>query len=542
MILRRLYIYVVSIASLAVLAFGLANLGSTAILFLLNSPDAQSSRSSLAGFTAMVVVAFPLLAIHMWFGRRFARRDPAERASAIRRLYLYLACAGSSIGAAIALAMGVTNLLQQQLDGFAFDRVVVAQDAWVAVVLLAIWAVHYRIAARDRAAAGEQDASATLRRWYMYLALVVGLFMLLIGLQGLIQAVWVKSLNPGQSITYQPLSTSAGLVVGGLFLWGFHAQVLATRHLPDDRKSTLRAVEGFIAVGVCVIVALIGASQILYYGVARALGVDNPGGLGNDVLAGLGQPASYVIVYGPAWLLIRRRLALDAATGEATRQAGMRRLYTNLVALVSMGAFAVGAADLLAALAQAAEAPIIGVPAPGWKDPVSLGVTLLIVGAVVWLAHWRRVPWLEERHALSRRLYLWAVLLGSMLAVLGGAIGLLYVVFQQAFSAQPRLNDSANLAFGQSLAVVVVAAAVGVYHWRVLRSDASKSPTKSAISPGPLEGPAGPAERPPAVEVEPGTHYELSVLGATEDDVHQALANLPPQASYRLVPSHSADN
>src|SRR5260370_2312350 len=130
-------------------------------------------------------------------------------------------------------------------------------------------------------------------------------------------------------------------------------------------------------------VAVTGASQILYYGVARALGVDTPGGLGNDVLAGLGQPASYVIVYGPAWFLIRRRLTLDAATGEAARQAGMRRLYTNLVALVSMGALAVGAADLLAALPQAAQAPSIAVPAPRWKAPVSLGVTPLHVGAAV---------------------------------------------------------------------------------------------------------------------------------------------------------------
>jgi len=536
-ILRRLYIYLVSIAALAVLAFGLANLGSTVLLFLLNSPDAQSSRTSLAGFTATVVVAFPVWAIHMWFGRRFAHRDPAERASAIRRLYLYLACAGSSIGAAIALAAAITALLQQQLDGFSFDRVVVVQAAWVALVLLVIWAFHYRIASRDRAAVGEHGASATLRRWYMYLALVVGLFMLLVGAQGVIQAAWVKALTSTQ-FTYQPISMSAGLVVGGLLLWGFHAQVLATRHLDDDRKSTLRAVEGFIAVGVCIVLALIGASQILYYGVARALGVENPGGLGNDILAGLAQPASYVLVYGPAWFLIRRRLALDAASGEADRQAGMRRLYTNLVALVSMGALAVGAAGLLAALAQAAEAPIIGVPAPDWKDPVSLGLTLLIAGAAVWLAHWRRVPWLEDRQALARRLYLWAVLLASVLAVLGGAIGVLYVVFQQAFSAHPRLNDPANLSFGQSLAVVVVAVAVGMYHWRVLRSDASTRPAKTERVGAPaITLPSATPERRTAIEVAPGTHYELSVVGATEDDVHQALTNLPPQASYKLVPS-----
>ena len=31
--------------------------------------------------------------------------------------------------------------------------------------------------------------------------------------------------------------------------------------------------------------------------------------------------------------------------------------------------------------------------------------------------------------------------------------------------------------------------------------------------------------------------YVLAVTDATEDDVHQALANLPPQASYKLTPS-----
>jgi hypothetical protein len=29
--------------------------------------------------------------------------------------------------------------------------------------------------------------------------------------------------------------------------------------------------------------------------------------------------------------------------------------------------------------------------------------------------------------------------------------------------------------------------------------------------------------------------YVLSVTDATEDDVHQALANLPPQAAYKLT-------
>ncbi|HZC79294.1 MAG TPA: DUF5671 domain-containing protein, partial [Ktedonobacterales bacterium] len=375
-------------------------------------------------------------------------------------------------------------------------------------MFLAIWVLHYLIAAQDRAAVGERGASATLRRWYMYIALFVGLFMMLVGAQGAIQLVWVRSLH-STLFQYLSLSSYLGALVGGSALWGSHALILATRHVDDDRKSTLRAVEGFLAVGICIVLALIGASQILYYAVARYLGVQGPGGFGDDLLAGLAQPASSVVVYGVAWFLIRLRLARDAASGEAARQAGMRRLYTNLVALVSMGALAVGAAILLGALAEAAEASIIGVPAPDWKDPVSLGATLLIVGLAVWLAHWRRVPWLEERLALSRRLYLWAVLLASVLAVLGGAIGLLYVVFQQTFSAQPQLRDTANLPFGQALAVVVVAAAVGIYHWRVMRSDAAIRLAKAEPAEAPSRAPTPEASQPTAEPAIAGRQFEL---------------------------------
>ena len=538
MILRRLYIYLVSIAALVVLAFGLALLGQTLLQLAFNTGDNLFNRTSLAGYTAAVVVSLPVWAIHMWFGGRFARRDPAERASAIRRLYLYLACAASSIGAAVALASTVAGATQQQLDGALFDELAIAQVAWVTIVLAAIWAFHYRIAARDRAAVGEVGASATLRRWYMYIALFVGLFMMLAGAQGLIWLAWLRGLH-SELANYHTLSAPAGQLAGGFLLWAFHARVLVTRFANDDRRSELRAVEGFIAVAACIAAALISASQILYFSAAHILGVANPGGAGSDLLAAFAQPASTMVVYGAAWLLIRRRLARDAGAGEGARQAAMRRFYTNLAALVSMAALAIGAIGVLGTLLIQLEAQVIGVTAPDWKDPLSLWVTLLIVGGAVWLAHWRPVPWLEERQAISRRIYLWAALLGSVLGVLGGGIGLLYVVLQQAFSLRPRLDDPTNLGLAQSLAVVVVAAAVGLYHRRILRSD---STSRHAV---PVPAEAAAAVTPPATADEPahatqeasGLHYSLSVVGATEDDVHQALANLPPQASYHLKAS-----
>jgi hypothetical protein len=544
-ILRRLYLYLVSAASLALLAAGLIFLGATILLFVFNDPSADSSRAQLAIFTAMTVVALPVWGVHFWFARRFAMRDPYERASAIRRFYLYWACLVTALAAVQTLAFTLYQLLQPVFDDQPFTGLLTAQLGWATFVLVDLFALHFIIASKDRAAVGEEGASATLRRWYMYIALLVGLLTMLSGASFLLQLGWTK-LILGSVDKYTYLSLPAGSALAGAVLWGFHARAIALNHLSDDRHSTLRALEGFIAVAISIATALFGATQILYYALARALGVSNPGGAGGNLLAALATPGSLLLVYGVAWFLIRRRLARDAVAQEADRQAGVRRLYTNLASLISLGAMAYGAGALLATLAEQLEAPIIGVAPPDWKDPVSLSATLLIVGAAVWVAHWRPAPWAADRQSFSRKLYVWAALLGSVLAVLGAGVGLLNALLQQLFSAHPKLNDVSNLDFGRFLAVIVVAVVVGFYHWRVLRADAAARPPKAAAPSVAVVAAPATAKTPATdeVEVEVATpharRYTLVVTDATDDDVHQALADLPPQASYKLTPIEQA--
>ena len=567
MILRRLYLYLVSAAGLGLLAAGLALLGTTVLLFAFNDPSAQYNRIQLAGFSAMTLVGLPVWGVHFWFARRFAMRDPDERASAIRRLYLYGACLAGAIGTLIALAITTSDLLRPLIDtcnavgsvpggkGFApqpfcsanRDWLATSQAAWVAIVFLVILAFHFRIAARDRVAVGETGASVTLRHWYMYIVLLVGLLVMLNGASMLIQIAWLKALRNSLGDGFY-MGDPAGFFLAGLVVWGFHARTIAQNHLKDDRHSTLRALQGFIVVAVCIVTALVGASQILYYSLARVLAVNNPGGVGSDILGALAAPGSLLVVYGTAWFFVRRRLARDARAQEGQRQAGIRRLYTNLAALVSLGAWATGAGGLLWTFAEHLEAPIIGVTPGDWKDPVSQWVTLLVVGAAVWLAHWRHEPWAAERQSLPRRLYVWAALLASVLVILGAGVGMLTALLRQVFSARPRLDDPSNLDFGHSLAVIVVAAVVGGYHWRVLRADARARPatgraqdaleTTQAAKPAPIVAVAAPVS--PAIHAtepagERAHRYLLSVTDATEDDVHQALATLPPHAGYKLM-------
>jgi hypothetical protein len=425
------------------------------------------------------------------------------------------------------------------------DWLATSQAAWITVVFFGIWAFHFWIAARDRAAVGETGVSATLRRWYMYIVLLVGLLATLNGAAGLLEVAWLKVWHSSLG-DFRYSGDPAGLLVAGALVWGFHERTVARNHVADDRHSTLRALQGFIVVGVSIATALIGASQILYYALARALGVDHPGGTSNDVLGLVAAPGSALLVYGIAWFLIRRRLALDARAQEGDRQAAIRRLYTNLATLVSLGAWATGAGGLLWTLAEQVEAPLIGVKAADWRDPVSLWTTLLVVGAAVWIAHWRPAPWAADRQSLSRRIYVWAALLASVLVILGAGVGMLNALLQQVFSAQPKFNATSNLDFGHYLAVIIVAAAVGGYHWRVLRADAAARPPRVVVAAEPAAV-ATPAPMPLAIQTtevaDPNSRrYMLSVTDATEDDVHQALATLPPQASYKLTPAEPAQS
>jgi hypothetical protein len=434
------------------------------------------------------------------------------------------------------------QLLRPYLDDLPTNWLSSAQTGWAAAVFTVIWGFHFFLAWRDRAAAGEEGRSSSLRRWYMYIALLVGLLTLLGGTASLLQVAWTKAALGGPERLFS-LAGPAGLVVGGGVLWGVHSRVIAVKHLVEDRHSTLRAVEGFIAVAVGIAVALTGAAQILYYLVARALGVNDPGNAGGNFIAAAAGPGSQLLVYGVAWILLDRRLQRDARTDEADRQAAIRRLYTNLAALISLAAWGSGAALLMSTLAEQAEAPIIGVRAADWRDPVSLGLTLAVVGGAVWAANWRHAPWAADRQSLSRRIYVWAALLGSVLAVLGGGVGIVNAVLQQAFSANPRLNDAQNLDFAKYLGVIVVAVGIAIYHWRVLRGDAGARPHRPAATPPPKAGPS-PAPIMPTTAVESlgphGRRYTLVVTDATDDDVHQALSSLPPQASYHLTPTEQA--
>jgi Domain of unknown function (DUF5671) len=268
----------------------------------------------------------------------------------------------------------------------------------------------------------------------------------------------------------------------GLALWLTHWSGWAVRAdatvVGQDRRSVLLPVYLFLALGVSIGFALTAAARILYFALARLLGVAEPGGVGGPLLLALAGPGSALIVYGLSWQYHRRTLAAQViAQPELPPQAGVRRLYVYLVCLIALGLLATGAGGLLWTLGDAVTSASRTVNRPDWwREQVSLYATLVAVGLPVWLLHWGPVAgpgarrWsADEPRSLARRLYLYLSLLLGVLTLLGSGAVAARQLLDLALGATATGSVVTNLA--RALAVAIVSGLVVFYHQRVLRAD-----------------------------------------------------------------------
>jgi hypothetical protein len=271
----------------------------------------------------------------------------------------------------------------------------------------------------------------------------------------------------------------------------------------------------FFALAVGVIGTLLGASQLLYYAVGRLLGVERPGGVGGDLLSAAAGPGSALIVYGVAWAYQRQAVRRQAtAFDEAPRQAGIRRLYTYVIALVALAVLTSGVGGLLWTLCDVLFAPG-ATTGDFWRERVALFATLAIVGLPVWVLHWHpNAGSADEARSLARRLYVYLSLIAAMLTVIAAMAGVVYRLLGLVLGGSFGQDVATDLA--HAIALASVAALVAVYHWRVLRADARVAEPVHVEAAGEVS---------PASEPAPATAV-VEIRAADAESLGRALATL----------------
>jgi hypothetical protein len=471
---RRVYLYLVAFVGLMAAAWGVAALLSALLNTVLDGGasvgGAEALRRDVAWSGASLLVGLPIWLLHWTLAARPARAQVEERRSTLRRLYLY----GVMVTMLCAAAAQVYGILRD-LFGAALGTETgnIAHDVarhlpWLATGAV-LWLYHRHAAVIDRGIAGEEGGSATVRRWYVYGASFIGFVWLLNAAGGTIRIVWedlaaVLTASPGSGPPYGLDGAAAGAVVA-LGLWVTHWSLWAAGPPRDeladqDARSILKPLYLFGALAVSVGFTLGGFSRLLYYILARLLGVANPDGVGENLAIAMAAPTTTALIYGAGWLIQRRALAEQAAAHqELPSQAGVRRLYTYLVALIAMALVATGAGGLLWTVADLlTKAPNSGDPA-WWREQVSVFATLLLVGVPVWVRHWGPVALApDEPRSLARRIYLYVTLGAAVLSLLGAGIASARVLLLLVLG--DRATGSVVTDLARSVAVAVVAAIV----------------------------------------------------------------------------------
>ena len=477
---RRLFFY-----GLAFIALMLATLGLTLIVgrligLVFLDEIARRGSGQFAFGIAATVVGFPVWALLWRAAQRSIDRYAAERGTLGRKVYVYLVL----FVAAAVVATNLTRAIDSALEGSAEAL------AGIAPVLVwsGLWFVHWRWETAEGQPTG---VARSTRRLYAYLTSTYGLVLLAVG-AGLLLASLLGTaydrlfggplIGPGPGVWSEQLRGAIASVLVGALWWWFHWHRVSA----DDADSLLRQIVIYIVAIFGGVVTVIGATAVALF-TTFVWVLDRPALTGAAVHFD-GLPAALVtaLVAGGVWGY-HRAVVFAEAEGAGTRLVSARRAYRYLTAAAGLGALAVGLTVLFAVAIGLLVPGAQGVTLVGqrwWGTPLSLALTLTLVGAPVWVRYWLRQQGevrsggAAERQALSRRTFIFVVFGVAVLATLASGSTFLFMLLDAAFKSQlsTEVLDGGKWALG----VALTAGALSAYHWAVLKEDRAAAPEPEA--------------------------------------------------------------
>lgn len=463
---RRIFLYGLAFAALITAASGLALLTGALLTVVSGDVIAGEGASALAFGIAAGGVGFAVWALLWRAAQRSVERHPAEAGALGRKVYVYLVLGAAAVTIAFSLTLYISDLLDNRTPGLG--------DLAIPLVWAGVWAFHWRI---ESAEGQRSEAAATARRIYVYTLSTYGLILLAAGAAmlggALLDAGYQAAFDGGGRSDNLPEGWS--FIIVGAALWGTHWLWFARGDASGLRQAVLYVVGVFGGTA-----AVTGALSTLLVIFARwPLDPER----GRSALEHFDSvPETFgVLLVTAAVAAYHRQTALSEAAAAPGQGVRAQRAYRYLSAAIGLGTLWV-ALTLLIAVAVGLAVPSAQGSFTGerwWGLPLSIGLTLLIVGAGLWGWHWPRLQsaarsHADDRAALSRRAYLFTVFGVSVAAGLISLITLLYGVLEAALNNElsTAVLDGGKWALG----VVVTAAAVSVYHWLVLREDAAAAP------------------------------------------------------------------
>lgn len=472
---RRIYFYVVTIITLGVFATGVGQLLS--LLFDITIKGSYVTEVGRAAFNlqqlslglAMVVIGGPLWFLFWRAVQRRVAGNPEEIGAEIRKFFLNLILVVSAL---VGLS-SASDFLRWLIAGVPLAQFSPGSLASLIVTGI-IWYYHWRVSEKE---GHPSPAARTLRRWYVYILAGFGLVWLSVGLVQLVNVavlnlpVWGGTLVGGQFWNAASQSSVAWILLGGP-AWYFHWFRMAR----GDFDSTLRQVYFYLlAILGGAIAALVALTISLYRVFIWAFG-----GVATIPTSPhfqfIGWTVPTILVGAAVWGYYHW-LAQEEAAQVHEHRLSAQRVHFYLMSFLGLGTLIAGLIILFGIFIDLI-INAIGTPiavAPGWwRNQLSLCLSLLLVGAPIWLYYWssllRRVEagGINEWRAQSRRIFIYAIVAVSILTLVADLVNIVYQVLNGILQGNFGINVLHNSAW--SLQTLIVAAPLLWYYWQILRA------------------------------------------------------------------------
>ena len=475
--IRRLYFYLVAFISIEVVVWGLIGLLRSIV-----DQTVSGGADALAQTLAWILVGVPIFLVHWLWAQRVSAREDDEKEATLRAVFLYAILLGTLIPVIQNFLAFIDRSFVQVVGlgvgrAFASFRDQTIADNLIAIVMnLVVAAYFWNVLRSEWTTLKDKENFSEVRRLYRYIWMLYGLLMTVFGMQQILRyLIYIPGDVLGEMGREVVVNGIALLLVGTpvwFYSWRIIQDSLAD---PAEMGSNLRLGILYILALGGVITVVTTAAMTVNIIATRIFGAD---WTKQYFIQQIGGPISVGVPLGMVWAYYGHWLNRHIeAIGDKVRQAGMKRLYTYILAFIGLVVSFIGVQTLLSFIIDmsTSKAFLLG---NANRSSLATAVSSLVVGLPLWLLTWR--PMQAEaltqselgdhaRRSILRKTYLYLALFASVIGGMIAAVGLVYQLIRVVLTGDADsyfVNDLLNTIQLLFLFVVVL-----IYHWNVLRAD-----------------------------------------------------------------------
>jgi len=475
---RRIYIYLVAFVSLEVVTWSVIGLGRSAF----NRGTIIGGADQLASALAFILVGLPIFLIHWLLAQRDADKDPEERFSGMRALFLY----GTWLALFVPVVQNVIAILQRALalllrgdpNMIAIGSDQTWSDNLVGIVVNGVLAAYFYTVIRTNWKEPPKGSWFPLiRRVARYLLMLYGFVMAFAGVQQVLFYLF-DLFNAIVGGAVGILADGLSFILVGVPLWVVVWRLIQ-RSLEDaaERESLLRMGVLYSLTFLAVVITLVSGGYVLDE-ILRAVFGDISST--DNFIGRISGELSVLIPALVSWIFYNRVLKQGIeATPEVQQRAGMHRLYAYVLALMGLAATFVGTYMVIQYVIEQIVYPPQAIfrGSGGSQQALAASLSTLLIGLPVWLWAWRQMvaetaqkgeAGDHARRSVIRKGYLYVVLFAGVMGIMGSTGRLLYNVLKLILGDELPDFTWELLDLSSLLVLFIILAA---YHWRSLRKD-----------------------------------------------------------------------